>query len=220
MKLGKLEVKELVDDSNINESYKTLRTNLLYTSDLKVVSLTSTIANEGKTTTAYYLAKSYVELGKKVLLMDCDLRKGSLKNYFTVKTRVNGISEYISGQSEDFIYETDIDGLYVVLAGKKPPNPTELLSSPVFEEMLKSLKEQFDLIIIDTPPMGIGADATIVGRQADGVLMVVRNNFVSKKSVKKVKDDLVRTGSKVVGVVLNRIDKHQTDYYDYYGYYY
>lgn len=219
MKLGKLETRELIDDSAMNESYKTLRTNLLYTSDLKVISLTSTVANEGKTTTAYYLAKSYAELGKKVLLMDCDLRKGSLKKFFTVKTRVSGISEYVSGQSKDFIYQTDVDGLFVVLSGKKPPNPTELLSNPSFEKMLEALKEEFDLIIIDAPPMGIGADATIIGRNVDGVLMVVRNNFVSKKSVKKVKDDLVRTGSKVVGVVLNRIEKHQSDYYDYYGYY-
>ena len=127
MKLGKLETRELIDDSAMNESYKTLRTNLLYTSDLKVISLTSTVANEGKTTTAYYLAKSYAELGKKVLLMDCDLRKGSLKKFFTVKTRVSGISEYVSGQSKDFIYQTDVDGLFVVLSGKKPPNPTELL---------------------------------------------------------------------------------------------
>ena len=88
MKLGKLETRELIDDSAMNESYKTL-----HTSDLKVISLTSTVANEGKTTTAYYLAKSYAELGKKVLLMDCDLRKGSLKKFFTVKTRVSGISE-------------------------------------------------------------------------------------------------------------------------------
>ena len=73
MKLGKLETRELIDDSAMNESYKTLRTNLLYTSDLKVISLTSTVANEGKTTTAYYLAKSYAELGKKVLLMDCEM---------------------------------------------------------------------------------------------------------------------------------------------------
>lgn len=219
MKLGKLETRELIDDSAMNESYKTLRTNLLYTSDLKVISLTSTVANEGKTTTAYYLAKSYAELGKKVLLMDCDLRKGSLKKFFTVKTRVSGMSEYVSGQSKDFIYQTDVDGLFVVLSGKKPPNPTELLSSSSFEKMLEALKEEFDLIIIDTPPMGIGADATIIGRNVDGVLMVVRNNFVSKKSVKKVKDDLVRTGSKVIGVVLNRIEKHQSDYYDYYGYY-
>ena len=219
MKLGKLETRELIDDSAMNESYKTLRTNLLYTSDLKVISLTSTIANEGKTTTAYYLAKSYTELGKKVLLMDCDLRKGSLKKFFTVKSRVSGISEYISGQSKDFIYQTDVDGLFVVLSGKKPPNPTELLSSAAFGKMIEALREEFDLIIIDTPPMGIGADATIIGRKVDGVLMVVRNNFVSKKSVKKVKDDLVRTGSKVVGVVLNRIEKHQSDYYDYYGYY-
>ena len=215
MKLGKLETRELIDDSAMNESYKTLRTNLLYTSDLKVISLTSTVANEGKTTTAYYLAKSYAELGKKVLLMDCDLRKGSLKKFFTVKTRVSGMSEYVSGQSKDFIYQTDVD----VLSGKKPPNPTELLSNSSFEKMLEALKEEFDLIIIDTPPMGIGADATIIGRNVDGVLMVVRNNFVSKKSVKKVKDDLVRTGSKVIGVVLNRIEKHQSDYYDYYGYY-
>ena len=219
MKLGKLETRELIDDSAMNESYKTLRTNLLYTSDLKVISLTSTVANEGKTTTAYYLAKSYAELGKKVLLMDCDLRKGSLKKFFTVKTRVSGISEYVSGQSKDFIYQTDVDGLFVVLSGKKPANPTELLSNSSFEKMLEALKEEFDLIIIDTPPMGIGADATIIGRNVDGVLMVVRNNFVSKKSVKKVKDDLVRTGSKVIGVVLNRIEKHQSDYYDYYGYY-
>ena len=219
MKLGKLETRELIDDSAMNESYKTLRTNLLYTSDLKVISLTSTVANEGKTTTAYYLAKSYAELGKKVLLMDCDLRKGSLKKFFTVKTRVSGISEYVSGQSKDFIYQTDVDGLFVVLSVKKPPNPTELLSNSSFEKMLEALKEEFDLIIIDTPPMGIGADATIIGRNVDGVLMVVRNNFVSKKSVKKVKDDLVRTGSKVIGVVLNRIEKHQSDYYDYYGYY-
>ena len=149
--------------------------------------------------------------------MDCDLRKGSLKKFFTVKTRVSGISEYVSGQSKDFIYQTDVDGLFVVLSGKKPPNPTELLSNSSFEKMLEALKEEFDLIIIDTPPMGIGADATIIGRNVDGVLMVVRNNFVSKKSVKK--DDLVRTGSKVIGVVLNRIEKHQSDYYDYYGYY-
>ena len=209
MKLGKLETRELIDDSAMNESYKTLRTNLLYTSDLKVISLTSTVANEG----------SYAELGKKVLLMDCDLRKGSLKKFFTVKTRVSGMSEYVSGQSKDFIYQTDVDGLFVVLSGKKPPNPTELLSNSSFEKMLEALKEEFDLIIIDTPPMGIGADATIIGRNVDGVLMVVRNNFVSKKSVKKVKDDLVRTGSKVIGVVLNRIEKHQSDYYDYYGYY-
>ena len=219
MKLGKLETRELIDDSAMNESYKTLRTNLLYTSDLKVISLTSTVANEGKTTTAYYLAKSYAELGKKVLLMDCDLRKGSLKKFFTVKTRVSGISEYVSGQSKDFIYQTDVDGLFVVLSGKKPPTPNELLKNHSFEKMLEALKEEFDLIIIDTPPMGIGADATIIGRNVDGVLMVVRNNFVSKKSVKKVKDDLVRTGSKVIGVVLNRIEKHQSDYYDYYGYY-
>ena len=219
MKLGKLETRELIDDSAMNESYKTLRTNLLYTSDLKVISLTSTVANEGKTTTAYYLAKSYAELGKKVLLMDCDLRKGSLKKFFTVKTRVSGMSEYVSGQSKDFIYQTDVDGLFVVLSGEKPPNPTELLSNSSFEKMLEALKEEFDLIIIDTPPMGIGSDATIIGRNVDGVLMVVRNNFVSKKSVKKVKDDLVRTGSKVIGVVLNRIEKHQSDYYDYYGYY-
>ena len=118
MKLGKLETRELIDDSAMNESYKTLRTNLLYTSDLKVISLTSTVANEGKTTTAYYLAKSYAELGKKVLLMDCDLRKGSLKKFFTVKTRVSGMSEYVSGQSKDFIYQTDVDGLFVVLSGK------------------------------------------------------------------------------------------------------
>lgn len=219
MKLGKLETRELIDDNGMKESYKTLRTNLLYTSDLKVISLTSTIANEGKTTTAYYLAKSYAELGKKVLLMDCDLRKGSLKKFFTVKSRVSGISEYVSGQSKDFIYQTDVDGLFVVLSGKKPPNPTELLSTPSFEKMLEVLKEEFDLIIIDTPPMGIGADATIIGRQSDGILLVVRNNFVSKKAVRRVKDDLERTGSKVVGVVLNRIEKHQSDYYDYYGYY-
>ena len=221
MKLGKAEIKIMREDKFLLESFKTLRTNLLYTKDLQVVAITSATPNEGKTTSAYYLAKSYIEIGKKVVLIDCDLRKGSLRKFFSLRVKVKGLSDFLSQQSQDFLYETNEDNLFVVFAGKIPPNPTELLTSHRFEKLVETLREEFDIVIIDTSPMSAGIDASIVGRVADGMVIVIRNNFVKKSTVKRIKKELERNGGRVVGAVLNRIEKHQADYYEYgYGEYY
>lgn len=221
MKLGKADIKKLHEDKFLLESFKTLRTNLLYTKDLQVIAITSSTPNEGKTTSAFYLAKSYIEIGKKVVLIDCDLRKGSLRKFFTTKVKTKGLSDFLSQQSHEFIYETNEENLFVIFAGKIPPNPTELLTSSQFDVLIQTLKKEFDVIIIDTSPMSAGIDASIVGRAADGIVMVIRNNFVKKQTSKRVKRELERNGGRVVGVVLNRIEKHQVDYYEYgYGEYY
>lgn len=218
MELGKVTKKYMPEDPTIEEAYKLLRTNLLYTPDLKIITVTSTTANEGKTTTSFYLAKSFAEIGKKVVIVDCDLRKGTLRKFFNIQEAVGGLSEYLSKQSDNFIYETDIDNLYVVFSGQYPPNPTEILTSTYFERLMKMLRKVFDIVIVDTTPIGVGADGALAARLSDGVVMVVRNNYISKKRVKKSKIALERHGTKVIGVVFNRIKKHQSDYNEYYYY--
>lgn len=205
----------------LSESFKSLRTNLLYSDGVQVITVTSALANEGKTMTSYNLAKSFALMSKRVLLMDCDLRKGSLRKYFKIKEHVDGLSEALTNQAEDIVYQTSSMDLDIIFSGKKPPNPTEILSNEKFEQLLAHYKTQYDYIILDTAPMVISMDATITGRLSDGVVLVVRNDYVRKKDIKKVKSQLDRNGSRILGVVLNRVQKNQVDYqgYDYYDYY-
>ncbi|MEG0366722.1 MAG: CpsD/CapB family tyrosine-protein kinase [Coprobacillus sp.] len=217
-----IEIRENKRVSNFNtiESYKTLRTNLLYTDNLKVITITSTVPEEGKTVTAFNLAESYAQMGKKVLLIDCDLRKSTLRKFLVLRKTLPGLSEVLTRQTSNVITKTNVNNLFMVLSGKVPPNPSELLSSKAFEDVIHQLKANFDYIIIDTPPLNVALDAAIVGRISDGVVLVVRNDFVRKKEVKRAKNQLERNGSRIVGVVLNRVKKNQADYqsYGYYGY--
>lgn len=202
------------------ESFKVLRTNLIYSEGVQVITMTSALPNEGKTISSFNLAKSFAQINKRVLLIDADLRKGSLKRFFMVKHRVVGLSEALSRQSGEIIEETTIPNLDVIFAGKIPPNPTELLSGEVFENVINRLRHVYDYIIIDTPPMNAAMDAAIIGRVTDGVVLVVRNDFVKKQDLKRVKLQLERNGARVIGSVLNRVKKDQVDYKNYgYEYY-
>lgn len=202
------------------EAYKNLRTNLVYTENLQVIMITSTVADEGKTVSAFNLAESFAEAGKKVLLIDCDLRGSFLNKFLIVKEKVAGISEILTNQAIDVINKTNIKNLDIILSGKVPPNPSELLSSNLFKLLIKSLKEKYDYIIIDTPPVTVATDAVVVGRIVDGVVLVVRNDFVKRNSVQRAKIELERNGARIIGVVLNRVNKDQVDYKDYaYNYY-
>lgn len=198
------------------ESYKTLRTNLLYVKDLTIIAVTSAMPNEGKTVTAFNLARSFAQMGKKTLLVDCDLRRSSLRHYLRVSDHSGGLSELLTKQVDDCIRETDINNLSVVLSGKTPPDSSELLSSSSFKETLKSFKEKFEYIVIDTPPAVVAADASIVGREADGVIMVVKSEESRKKVISRKKIELERSGSRIVGVVINGVKKKSVDYV--YGY--
>lgn len=213
-----IEVKAPTTNFGPVESYKTLRTNLLYTENLHVISVTSSSPDEGKTVTAFNLANSFAQMGKKVCLVDCDLRRSSLKNYLLIRNKHTGVSEYLTRQAENYVRATNIDNLYIVLSGKKPPNPSELLSSASFNDLVIDLRKAFDYVIIDSPPVTVAMDAAIIGRAADGVILVVRNEHTKRNVVKRAKIELERNGSRIVGVVLNRVSKSQMEYGSYYGY--
>lgn len=219
-KLIEINLSAVSKDFGTIESYNTLRTNLLYTEDLKVITITSTLPDEGKTVSAFNLAKSFTEIDKKVLLIDGDLRKSSLKKYLEVKGTVLGLSEVLTKQVDDVVNPTNIKNLDVIFSGKTPPNPSELLSSKVFEAFIDKVKEIYDYIIIDTPPVNIAIDSVIIGRVSDGAVIVVRNDFVKRSEIKRAKLELERNNVRIIGVVLNRVKKTQLDYKNYvYKYY-
>lgn len=203
------------------EAFRSLRTNLIYSDDMQVITVTSTVPNEGKTTTAYNLAESFALMGKRVLLIDADLRKGSMKKYFVLNRAIHGLSELLTKQADDVILSTTNPRLDVILAGKMPPNSIELLSGRIFKLLIEKMRNEYNYIIIDTAPMGVAMDAAITGSVSDGVVLVVKNDFVKKKEVVRVKQQLERNGSRIIGVALNGVKKNQLDYqsyrYKYYG---
>lgn len=206
-------------NNKVSESYKTLRTNLLYTVDLKVIAIVSSAADESKTVSAFNLAQSLAEINKKVLLIDGDLRRSALHKYMRVSENLPGLSEMLLGLGEDYVYTTNIENLSILLAGAKTPNPLDLLSSKKFEEMLQKYKKEYDYVIIDTPPVEAASDALIISRIADGSVLVIRNEYTSRKNLIRTKTQLLRNDARIVGVVLTRVKKRQLDYYYYdYGY--
>lgn len=203
---------KLILDNHSIESFNHLRTNILYTGNIKVIAVTSSVPDEGKTVIAFNLAKSLSQIGKKVVLVDGDLRKSTLKKYLRVHNSYTGISEYLTLQSKDYIQETHIENMSVVFAGKKTPNPSELLSSHQFELLIEELKGQFDYVIIDTPPLAVATDAVIISRIASGVILVARNEFTKKRVLNRSKMTLERNGVRIIGLVLNRVIKNRMNY--------
>lgn len=210
-----IEIRNVSSSTNTDEAFRTLRTNLMYIDDLKVITISSSSPNEGKTVTAFNLAYQFAKLGKRVVLVDADMRRSSLCSYLMLKDKVSGLSEALSRQSRNYLFPTNVDNLFVILSGKNPPNPSELLSSPIFDQLISALKENFDYVIIDTAPMAVSMDATIVGRKSDGLVMVIRNEMTRKKNLRRIRADLERNGVRLVGAVLNRVKKNQIDYGDY-----
>ncbi|MGE5613695.1 MAG: CpsD/CapB family tyrosine-protein kinase [Bacillota bacterium] len=203
------------------EAYRVLRTNLQFSAldkDLKTIAVTSTYAGEGKTTTAVNLAISMAKVGKKVLYVDADMRKGiSAKDIF--ERVAAGLSNFLS-RMDDFdsvVYETNISNLYVVPCGIRPPNPAELLNTRMFEEFLREAGERFDVVILDTPPLGSVIDCAIVANHADGVILVVKRKTADCNKILRVKQQLEKANARILGVVLNKIGK--SDYKSYYKYY-
>lgn len=216
-----IEIKKELVDMKI-EAFKSLRTNLLYMDKTNVLGFTSSSANEGKTVTTFNTALAFAKLGKKVCLIDCDLRKSTLKDYIVVGGNIVGLSEYLTKQSEveDIVYETNAENLSIVFTGKNPPNPSELLTTSKFSELVEQLRNEFDYVIIDTPPATIGPDACIVGRSCDGMIVVVRSDHAKKKVLTRVKQELERNGIRIVGAVLNGVKRYQfnREYYYYLNY--
>ena len=218
-----VELKRIMkDDYNYKEAIKTLRTNIQFCGNsIHVVMFTSAMPDEGKSDVSFALAESLSQIGKKTLMVDADIRKSVLVSRYQLEHEVNGLSQYLSGQKtlEEAIYQTNIENLDVMFAGPYSPNPAELLEEELCGEMFRELREKYDYIIVDTPPMANLIDGAIVARHCDGAVMVIESGAISYRLEQKVKNQLEKTGCRILGVVLNKMDLHSEKYYGKYGKY-
>ncbi|WP_028562426.1 CpsD/CapB family tyrosine-protein kinase [Paenibacillus pinihumi] len=208
--------------SPISEAYKILRTNIEFSNleeNIRVIMVTSTKMNEGKSTTSANMAVTYAQSSKRVLLIDADMRKPTQHHIFDVSNR-EGLTSVLSNQKEldDVLVSTSIPNLSLLPAGPVPPNPSEMLGSTRMDALLEKSKESFDIIVIDTPPIMIVTDAQIVAAKSDGVVLVIDSGNVKKEAALKAKISLDHVKARVLGVVLNNINRKNAEgYYYYYG---
>lgn len=216
-------ITELNPKSPISEAYRTLRTNIDFSSideKLQVIMLTSAGPGEGKSTTTTNLAVTYAQSERKVLVIDADLRKPTMHHTF-FKTNRWGLTNILTGQSspEEVITSTHIPNLYLLPSGPIPPNPSEILASKRMTAFLDQMRSQFDMVVIDTPPALAVTDAQIVATRCDGVIMVIHSGKVKRDMAMKVKANLEHVKARILGVVLNNVDRKSGEgyYYYYYG---
>lgn len=211
-----------INDYNYNESIKTLRTNIQFCgSSVRTIMFTSSLPDEGKSELAFETARSLTQIGKKVLLIDADIRKSVLVTRYQLEHEVYGLSQFLSGQKtmDEVLYDTNLENLSVIFSGPYSPNPAELLEEDLFQELLEYARESFDYIIIDTPPMANLIDGAIVARYCDGAIMVIESGAISYRLEQKVKNQLEKSGCRILGAILNKVDIHNESYYGKYGRY-
>lgn len=203
------------------EYYNALCTNIQLSGDkLKVISVTSVNPGEGKTTTSVNIARSFARAGYKTLLIDGDIRNSVMSGFFKSREKITGLTEFLSGTADlsHGLCDTNIENLFVVQSGTVSPNPTALLQSKNFNDMIETLRKYFDYIIVDTAPIGIVIDAAIITQKCDASILVTATCEVNKRDVQKAKQQLEQTGKLFLGVVFNKLDI-QVDKYGVYGFY-
>lgn len=220
--MDKIKLK-LLDSRNflLEEAYKVLRTNLQFCGqDIKTVAITSCDENEGKTTIALNLAKELSQLGKKVLVVDADMRKSVVVGRNTSAANVTGLSEFLTGMEklENSIYSTQYENLQIMFAGKYPPNPVELLSDKYFAQFIQMARETYDYVLIDTPPLGRVIDAAVIASICDGTILVMDEGRTRIREAQDVVRQLKKSGGKILGVVKNKTKKKGKNYYYKKGY--
>lgn len=197
----------------IREAYRTARTNIIFSvsgsgsDECKVIALTSANPGEGKTTSSLNLAITFAQTGAKVLIMDGDLRKPRVHQYLGV-VKTNGLSTILSNQKtfDEVVYRDLRDGLDCLASGPVPPNPAELLASDAMKNLLDMLKQQYDYILIDTPPVTVVTDAVALSTNVSGIILVVREGFTNHDSVTHALNLLKIANAKVLGFFVNDVD--------------
>lgn len=214
------------DSTSFNEEIKKIRTNLKFSSingDVKVICVTSSLPGEGKSLISANLAASFAQYDEKVLLIDCDLRKGRQKQLFNIpNNNEQGLSKLLinkfwENEYKNYIKQTKIDNLSVIPTGIYPPNPSELLTNERFIKLIEKLREEFSIIVLDCPPIEGLSDALVVSSMADTTVLVAKHKSTPLKLLEKSKKALDKVGAKLAGVVLNHVEKEPNTYY--YGYY-
>lgn len=211
----------------MRESLRALKTNIQFCGDdIKVIMITSSTPDEGKTVVSFDLARSLTESGKRVLLIDTDLRKSVLVGRLRAKIEnngeISGLSHLLSGQAQvdDVLYSTNINKLYMIFAGPSVPNPTEILEKKYFEKLIELARENFDYVILDCPPLGAAIDAAVIGRHTDGAIVVVAQGITSRRMISGVKKQLETAGIRILGAVVNKVKTEGAGIGSYYSKYY
>ncbi|WP_432354349.1 CpsD/CapB family tyrosine-protein kinase [Sporosarcina sp. A2] len=208
--------------SVISEQFRTVRTNIHFSTadqELKTIVISSSTPNEGKSTCAANISVVFAQEGKRVLLIDADMRKPTMHHTFQVSNRA-GLSTVLTRQGalEDVLHETQMENLHVMPCGPIPPNPAELIGSKMMKTLIEELKQKYDLIIFDTPPLLSVADAQILSNECDGTILVVNTGATEKDSAVKAKDTLQSANARILGVVMNNYKLAKDNYYyQYYG---
>ena len=208
--------------SVVSEQFRTLRTNINFSMpdhDLKSILFTSAAPGEGKSTASANTAVVFAQQGKKVLLIDADMRKPTTHYTFS-RMNATGLSNLLTRQwkIEEVIQETDIEGLHLITSGPIPPNPAELLGSKTMDTLIDTLKENYDLLIFDAPPVLSVTDAQILSNKAEGTILVLNAGTTEKDSALKAKEALVSSQANILGTILNNfILQKDHYYYQYYG---
>jgi capsular exopolysaccharide synthesis family protein len=210
----------------VGDAYRVLRTNLIFTSAEttgRLLVVTSATPAEGKTTTLAHLATALAHNGAKVLAVDADLRRPTLHQHFGLQ-KTPGLSDLIVGkaQASQAIQSTRVSGLQLLACGYLPPNPAELLGSPMMKQILDALRAHYDWVLIDSPPLLAMADTPVLCSLVEGVVLVLAAEVATKPAVMRAIDQVRGVGGKVTGVVLNRVNLERNSYYygQYYGEYY
>ena len=210
------------------EAFKALRTNMTYlledTGRGHVIMITSSIPGEGKSNISVNLAITLAQDNKKVILIDCDMRKGTLHRYLNVPPTAAGLSSVLSeeGGLSDTVYKLSY-GFNFMPVGTLPTNPSEMIGSRNMSKLLSDLSKQYDYVICDTAPVNAVADTSVLCRYVDGVILVVSQNEVTRNTVLAAKEQLEASNANILGVVLNKYDAKATGsdtagYYSYYNY--
>lgn len=206
--------------SIISEQYRMLKTSIDFSSvdkKLRTIMVTSSNTAEGKSTTIANIAILYAQQGKRVLLIDADLRKPTVHNTFSLPN-TKGLSNVLTGAVPltEAVHVTDVEKLCVLTSGPIPPNPTDLLGSNAMDKLIDKLVGIFDMVVFDAPPILPVTDPLVLSRKCDGVVLVVRSGSTKKEDLKKAKEGLEKAQANVLGAVLTGCDNKEKQYY-YYG---
>ena len=213
-------IAKIAPKSPITEQYRTVRTNIQFSAidtPIRSIMITSPGPGEGKSTTASNLAVVFAQQGKKVLIVDSDLRRPTLHYTFGF-TNTIGLTNVLTRQIhiKESIRSTDVENLYFMPSGPIPPNPAELLGSSAMDQLIADLYEMFDLVIFDVPPVLAVADAQVMANQVDAAILVVSSGQSDRDGAVKAKEILEQTKSKLLGAVLNNKEEDRTTHYYYY----
>lgn len=209
-------------NSPISEQYRTVRTNLQFAvagdQPLRSMAVVSSGPSEGKSTSAANLAVVFAQAGRKVLLVDADMRKATVHRTFGLSNEM-GLSNLVSGQqaASSVIQATDVNNLSIITSGPTPPNPAELLNSRRMNVLMEELYQAFDLIVFDLPPVMTVADGLIIASKTDGTVLVVREGVTRKDSVLEAKNRLLQAKAHVLGVIYNGAEQLNESSYYYYS---